>query len=61
MIKTRFEKYVTDVENLIKDYTKDLPVPILEEINGTIEDSPVGCGKLWLEDFVDYEKTKKES
>ena len=60
-IRQTFEKYVTDVEKLIKDYTKDLPVPILEEINGTIEDSPVGCGKLWLEDFVDYEKTKKET
>ena len=43
-MKTRFEEYVTDVENLIRKYTKDLPVPILEEINETIEDSPVGCG-----------------
>ena len=59
-MKTRFEEYVTDVENLIRKYTKDLPVPILEEINETIEDSPVGCGKLWLEDFVDYEKTTKK-
>ena len=49
---TRFETYVTNVENLIKTYTKNLPLVDLEEIDKTIEDSPVGCGKLWLEDFV---------
>ena len=31
----------------------------LEEIDKTIEDSPVGCGKLWLEDFVDSEAPDK--
>ena len=50
---TRFESYVSNVENLIKDYTKNLPVVDLEEIDKSIEDSPAGCGKLWLEDFVD--------
>ena len=56
---TRFETYVTNVENLIKTYTKNLPVVDLEEIDKTIEDSPAGCGKLWLEDFVDSEATTK--
>ena len=56
---TRFETYVTNVENLIKTYTKNLPVVDLEEIDKTIEDSPAGCGNLWLEDFVDSEATNK--
>ena len=56
---TRFETYVTNIENLIKTYTKNLPLVDLEEIDKTIEDSPVGCGKLWLEDFVDSEATNK--
>ena len=51
---TKFETYVTTVENLIKTYTKNLPVVDLEEIDKAIEDSPAGCGKLWLEDFVDF-------
>ena len=56
---TKFESYVTNVENLIKTYTKNLPIVDLEEIDKTIEDSPAGCGKLWLEDFVDIEATNK--
>ena len=56
---TRFETYVTTVENLIKTYTKNLPVVDLEEIDKTIEDSLAGCGKLWLEDFVDSEASNK--
>ena len=56
---TKFESYVTNVENLIKNYTKNLPVVDLEEIDKAIEDSPAGCGKLWLEDFVDSEATNK--
>ncbi len=56
---TRFESYVTTVANLIKTYTKNLPVVDLEEIDKAIEDSPAGCGKLWLEDFFDSEATAK--
>ena len=56
---TKFESYVTNVENLIKTYTKNLPVVDLEEIDKAIEDSPAGCGKLWLEDFVDSVATEK--
>ena len=56
---TKFESYVTNVENIIKTYTKNLPVVDLEEIDKTIEDSPAGCGKLWLEDFVDSEASNK--
>ena len=48
-----FEEYVTKVEQLVIDYTKGLSGEELGHIHETIEESDAGCGKIWLEDFVD--------
>ena len=56
-MKTKFEEYVEQVNNLIKDHTKKLHISELESIVESIEDSPAGTGKMdfWLEDIVDSE------
>jgi len=47
------EEYVTKVEQLVIDYTKELSGEELGQIHESIEESDAGCGKIWLEDFVD--------
>ena len=56
-MKTKFEEYVANVDKLIKDYTKKLHISELDQIVESIEDSPVGTGRMdfWLEDIVDDE------
>ena len=56
-MKTKFEKYAEDINNLIKEYTKNLHISELDQIIDSIEDSPVGTGRMdfWLEDIVDNE------
>ncbi len=56
-MKTKFEKYAEDINNLIKEYTKNLHISELDQIIDSIEDSPVGTGRMdfWLEDMVDDE------
>ncbi len=56
-MKTKFEKYAEDINNLIKEYTKNLHISELDQIIDSIEDSPVGTGRMdfWLEDIVDSE------
>ena len=56
-MKTKFEEYVDNVDKLIKDYTKKLHVSELDQIVDSIEDSPVGTGRMdfWLEDIADSE------
>ena len=51
--RTKFEKYVEDVENIITDYTKKLTSDEIHEIEDSIEESDAGSGKIWLEDFID--------
>ena len=62
-MKTKFEEYVEQVNNLIKDHTKKLHISELNQIYESIEDSPAGTGRLdfWLEDIVDSEWTSRES
>ena len=55
---TKFEKYATDIEKMISDYTKGLSADEIHEIEDSIEESPAGCGKLWLEDFIDAQIKK---
>ena len=50
-----FNQYVLEVEKLIKEYTKGIPKETLAKVEDTIEESDVGCGKIWLEDYVDSE------
>ena len=56
-MKTKFEKYAEDINNLIKEHTKNLHISELDQIIDSIEDSPVGTGRMdfWLEDIVDDE------
>ena len=56
-MKTKFEEYVDQVNTLIKDHTKKLHISELDAIVESIEDSPVGTGRMdfWLEDIVDSE------
>ena len=56
-MKTKFEEYVEQVDKLIKDHTKKLHISELDAIVESIEDSPVGTGRMdfWLEDMVDDE------
>jgi len=56
-MKTKFEKYAEDINLLIKSYTKNLHISELDQIIESIEDSPVGTGRMdfWLEDVVDNE------
>ena len=56
-MKTKFEEYVEQVDKLIRDYTKKLHISELDLIVESIEDSPVGTGRMdfWLEDMVDDE------
>ena len=51
--RTKFEKYVEDVETIITDYTKKLTSDEIHEIEDSIEESDAGSGKIWLEDFID--------
>ena len=61
-MKTKFEEYVDNVDKLIKDYTKKLHVSELDQIVDSIEDSPVGTGRMdfWLEDIVDNESVSRK-
>ena len=56
-MKTKFEKYAEDINKLIKEHTKNLHITELDQIIDSIEDSPVGTGRMdfWLEDIVDDE------
>ena len=56
-MKTKFEQYAEDINNLIKEHTKNLHISELDQIVESIEDSPVGTGRMdfWLEDMVDDE------
>jgi hypothetical protein len=56
-MKTKFEKYAEDINKLIKEHTKNLHITELDQIIDSIEDSPVGTGRMdfWLEDVVDDE------
>ena len=56
-MKTKFEQYAEDINNLIKKHTKKLHISELDQIVESIEDSPVGTGRMdfWLEDIVDDE------
>ena len=56
--RTKFEKYVEDVETIITDYTKKLTSDEIHEIEDSIEDSNAGSGKIWLEDFIDAQVKK---
>ena len=61
-MKTKFEEYVDQVNNLIKNHTKKLHISELDLIVESIEDSPAGTGRLdfWLEDIVDSELTSRK-
>jgi len=50
-----FTQYVDHIDNMIKDYTKQLPRETLRAIEQTIEDAEANCGKVWLEDYIDQE------
>ena len=56
-MKTKFEQYAEDINNLIKEHTKNLHISELDQIVESIEDSPIGTGRMdfWLEDIVDDE------
>ena len=56
-MKTKFEEYVENINNLITEHTKKLHISELDQIVESIEDSPVGTGRMdfWLEDIVDSE------
>ena len=56
--RTKFEKYVEDVESIITDYTKKLTSDEIHEIEDSIEESNAGSGKIWLEDFIDAQVKK---
>ena len=56
--RTKFEKYVEDVETIITDYTKKLTSDEIHEIEDSIEESNAGSGKIWLEDFIDAQVKK---
>jgi len=62
-MKTKFEEYVDQVDSLIKDFTKKLHQTELDLIAESIEDSPVGTGRMdfWLEDIVDSEQISRNS
>ena len=56
-MKTKFEQYAEDINNLIKEHTKKIHITELDQIVESIEYSPVGTGRMdfWLEDMVDDE------
>ena len=56
-MKTKFEKYAEDINNLIKEHTKKLHITELDKIVNSIEESHIGTGRMdfWLEDIVDDE------
>ena len=56
--RTKFEKYVDNIETIITDYTKNLTSDEIHEIEETIENSQAGSGKIWLEDFIDAQVKK---
>ena len=49
-MKTKFEQYAEDINNLIKEHTKKIHITELDQIVESIEDSPVGTGRMdfWL-------------
>ena len=55
---TKFEKYVEEVEKMIGEYTKGLSADEIHKIEDSIEESHAGCGKLWLEDYIDAQIKK---
>ena len=61
-MKTKFEQYAEDINNLIKEHTKNLHISELDQIVESIEDSPAGTGKMdfWLEDIVDSESASRK-
>ena len=50
-----FTEYVNNIDKMIKDYTKQLPKETLLIIEQSIEEAEAGCGKIWLEDYIDQE------
>ena len=56
-MKTKFEEYVENINNLITEHTKKLHISELDQIVESIEDSPVGTGRMdfWLVDIADSE------
>jgi|TARA_Y100000310_G_scaffold281615_1_gene302202 hypothetical protein len=56
-MKTKFEEYAENINNLITEHTKKLHISELDQIVESIEDSPIGTGRMdfWLEDIVDDE------
>ena len=56
-MKTKFERYTEDINLLIKTHTKNLHISELDQIVDSIEESPIGTGRMdfWLEDIVDDE------
>ena len=56
-MKTKFEEYAEEINNLILEHTKKIHISELDQIIESIEDSAVGTGRMdfWLEDIVDNE------
>ena len=56
-MKTKFEEYAEEINKLILEHTKKIHISELDKIIESIEDSPVGTGRMdfWLEDIVDDE------
>ena len=56
-MKTKFEEYAEEINNLILEHTKKIHISELDQIIESIEDSAVGTGRMdfWLEDIADSE------
>ena len=56
-MKTKFEEFADQINTIIKDHAKNLHITELDQIVNSIEDSPVGTGRMdfWLEDIADSE------
>jgi hypothetical protein len=52
-MKTDFEKYCDDCMGVLRTYTESLNKTSVSKIWKSIEDSPAGEGKIWLEDVLD--------
>ena len=50
-----FTEYVNCIDNMIKNYTKQIPKETLLIIEQSIEQAEAGCGKIWLEDYIEQE------
>ena len=61
-MKTKFEEYAENINNLITEHTKKLHVSELDAIVESIENSPAGTGRMdfWLEDIVDNESVSRK-